>query len=72
MTETAPTNKTYIDTREAAALLQVHEMTCRRWQIKGMLPHYRFGSKVRYCKEELERWMEAQRVPIAPGEGAGE
>jgi excisionase family DNA binding protein len=45
-----------LTTREAAAFLQVHEMTIYRWAKEGgILPMFKVGGRWRCRKEDLEK-----------------
>lgn len=49
--------------REAAALLSIPKGTLDLWrQEKKGPPFYRMGGRIRYKREDLEAWLEKQRV----------
>ena len=54
-----------LTTREVAELLRVSKETTLRWHRSGKLPGgRRLGSNVlRFNRDELEAWLEAQREP---------
>jgi excisionase family DNA binding protein len=45
----------YLTKKEAATYLNVHPETIRRWAKQGKLRAYRFGTVVRFKKEDLDR-----------------
>lgn len=57
---------TYLTTREAAAFLRCSPRTLCRLRKESRLPHYRLAWKYLYCRADLERWMEAQRIGGGP------
>lgn len=49
---------------EAAKLLSVSEGTLNRWRStdKKDLPYIKVGGAIRYSVDDIERWVEKQRV----------
>ena len=58
----------YIDEREVSRLTGIRIRTLRHWrrERKGP-PFHKFGGMVRYCPEDLERWVRASRVATNQG-----
>lgn len=59
-------NPIYLDTEAAACYLGLSPKTLNRWRIEGRGPNFRrFGGPirgpVRYHKNDLDKWAEAQR-----------
>lgn len=54
---------------EAAKFLHVRPQTLACWRLYGKGPSFaRIGRMIRYRREELERWIAAQTVPVGePG-----
>lgn len=53
---------TYLSTREAAAFLGLSPRTLDRYRVTGEGPmFFKFGSRVRYLKADLEAWAQARR-----------
>ena len=48
---------TTMDTKEAAAYLQVDPNTIYRWAREDKIPHVRVGKKLFFYKGELDSWM---------------
>jgi excisionase family DNA binding protein len=42
---------------EVADYLKLSEATIRKWVRLGKIPYRKFGTRVRFLGEELERWM---------------
>gem|GEM_PF-6944052 len=53
----------YLSKQEVADRLKVNPRTVERAIIAGELPAYKVLSRVRICRDELENWIRAQRVP---------
>ena len=50
-------------TREVADLLQVAEITLRKWRLRGAGPRFtRVGANVRYRREDVEAYLAARTV----------
>lgn len=68
-------------TRELSELLGVHPVTIRKWLSAGNLPHYRFGSAIRFdaaevlavCRRdgEIDEWVAAAERGRPHGGGRG-
>ena len=53
---------TYLSTREASAFLGLSPRTLDRYRVTGEGPaFFKFGSRVRYLKADLEAWAQARR-----------
>ena len=50
---------------EVADSMRVSESTVRRLIRRGLIAAYKVGDRVRVKEEELERYVESQRVPVA-------
>ncbi len=60
--EMKETHERYLDTREAAALLGLSPRTLDRYRVTGEGPSFfRFGSRVLYLREDLDRWNAGRR-----------
>lgn len=60
-----PANDTeYLSTTEAARLASVTPGTIRRWVRSGELTRHEAGARVRIRRDELERLMRCEVVPI--------
>ena len=62
MHETLATERLLLPPREAAAALSISERTL--WAVtapRGPLPAVRIGRSVRYCVDDLRRWIEGQK-----------
>jgi excisionase family DNA binding protein len=46
---------------EVAEMLRVHERTLRRWVEAGRFPCIRVGSRIRFSREDVGRWLSARR-----------
>lgn len=53
----------FLTKAEVAERLKVNPRTVERAIIGGELPAYKVLSRVRICRDELEEWIAAQRVP---------
>ena len=47
--------------REVARFLRVHEKTVYDWAIRGILPCFRLGNRLRFSPTELTRWVSARK-----------
>ena len=47
--------------REVARFLGVHEKTVYDWVIRGTLPCFRIGNRLRFSPTELTRWVSARK-----------
>ena len=55
-------NENYLKTREAAAWLGLSPKTLERYRVSGEGPDFhKFGARVRYLLEDLEKWASARR-----------
>jgi len=57
----------WLTTDEAAAYLQVHIETMRRWARTGVIPAAKLGNRggFRFRREDLDRFLEARRSGAA-------
>ena len=54
--------RSYLSTREAAALLGLSERTLERYRVTGEGPEYmKFGRRVRYEQADLDGWADRRR-----------
>ena len=52
-----------LTTAEVADLLQIAEITLRKWRLAGTGPRFvRCGTNVRYQKPDLEAWIASRTV----------
>ena len=49
--------------KDVADLLNVSEVTIRRWLADGKIPAYRINNQYRFSREEIEDWVLTQKVP---------
>ena len=60
----------YLDTRRAAELLGFSPKTLMRYRVSGGGPvFYKFGSLIRYRREDLEAWAESRRRASTSDDG---
>lgn len=53
--------QSYLDTKQAAEILNLSPRTLERWRIEGKGPEYRkFGKRVTYSQAALFEWAEEQ------------
>jgi excisionase family DNA binding protein len=52
--------------KEAAARLEVAEITTRRWIKDGILPHYRIGGRIKFDELDIENYKQSRRVEPVP------
>jgi excisionase family DNA binding protein len=48
--------------QELAEILKVNEQTIYRWAREGKLPRVKIGSSIRFDREQVRSWLEAQEV----------
>jgi excisionase family DNA binding protein len=51
-----------IGIKEAAARLEVAEITIRRWVKDGILPYYRIGGRIKFEEQDIENYKQSRRV----------
>ena len=57
---------TYLSEKQAAAYLTVSMSTLRRWRRANTGPaHFRFGGVLRYCRSELDQFIQKFTNPAA-------
>lgn len=63
----------WLSLREAAAILDVHWNTLRRWTDQGVITYYRFGPRGdrKFKREDLDRYLERIVVREAGAGGGG-
>jgi PTS system nitrogen regulatory IIA component len=49
--------------KDVADLLNVSEVTIRRWLADGKIPAYRINNQYRFSREEIEDWVMKQKLP---------
>ena len=52
----------FLTPKEVSSLLQVSVYTVRRWIKEGELPAYKVGRLWRIEKEDLNKWLNQQRL----------
>jgi excisionase family DNA binding protein len=53
----------YMNPEEAGKYLGVSLVTLQQWRYQGKGPAYmKIGGKVRYDRDDLDKWMRSQRV----------
>jgi excisionase family DNA binding protein len=62
-------NNPVLTVSEAAAMLNAHPNSVRRWAEIGLLPYFRLGLRGdrRFHKEDIERLMQSWQVEQASG-----
>jgi excisionase family DNA binding protein len=60
---TALTNTTWLGVADVAKMLGLSKSKTSAMAKAGEIPAYRFGSSYRFAKDEVEQWIEAQRIP---------
>ena len=62
----------YLDTRQAAKLLGLSSKTLSRYRVSGDGPvFHKFGTLIRYRREDLEAWTESRRRASTSDDGTG-
>ena len=61
----------FLTIREVADLLKVSDKTVRRLEARGELPGFRVGAQVRFRREDIDAWVEAQQRASRPSGGEG-
>lgn len=66
MIETAPPNgqKKYLKVKDVAELLGKSEGGIYNWVSQKRIPHFHVGGSVRFDREDLEKWVEQQKVSV--------
>ncbi len=54
--------------KDVADLLNVSEMTVRRWLADGKIPAYRINHQYRFSRVEIENWVLNHKLPLNPDE----
>lgn len=52
-----------LKTPSAAAYLRISEWMLKELVRRGEIPHYRVGNRFEFDPDDLDAWMQAQRVP---------
>ena len=61
MQQDSQSTRKYLDTSQAAFLLNISPRTLERWRLTGEGPSYRkFGKRVTYSESSLLEWAEQQ------------
>ncbi len=61
--------ETYYTLPEIAEKLKVSRRTVYRWVQAGELPAYKLGGEFRITERDLEKFLEARRIPKSDPEG---
>ena len=65
-----PEEINYLNTYEAGRWLGLSEKTLARYRVRGEGPaFYRFGTRIRYRRADLEAWAELHRSASASDDG---
>ena len=51
----------YLNVEQVAELLSVKPKTIYSWAEHGVIPSYKFGSRVRFKESEVQEWAEGKR-----------
>jgi excisionase family DNA binding protein len=55
--------RSLLTTPEVADLLQVAEITLRKWRLSGAGPRFvRCGANIRYHRDDIDQWIAARTV----------
>ncbi|HRD55555.1 MAG TPA: helix-turn-helix domain-containing protein, partial [Parachlamydiaceae bacterium] len=54
--------------KDVADLLNVSEMTIRRWLADGKIPAYRINHQYRFSRGEIENWVLNHKLPLSKEE----
>lgn len=54
--------------KDVADLLNVSEMTIRRWLSEGKIPAYRINHQYRFSRGEIENWVLNHKLPLSKEE----
>lgn len=57
--------------KDLEALLQIDRKTIYAYVQKGLIPHSRIESNVRFSKHQVERWLEERSFQPRPVNGKG-
>ena len=61
----------YLDPHQAARLLGLSAKTLARYRVAGTGPvFHRFGTRIRYLREDLQAWAEARRRASTADDGS--
>lgn len=55
----------FIDAKSAAARIGIHDKTLSNWRVEqrtNQPPFYKLGTKIMYKIDEIDAWLESQRV----------
>ena len=66
--------KSYLTVQEAAEFLGLSYKTLNKWRLLGMdgPPYHRFGTAIRYRRDDLTEWARRHRVQPGPRRQARE
>lgn len=48
--------------KDVADLLNVSEITIRRWLADGKIPAYRINHQYRFSSKEIDKWIQTHKV----------
>ncbi len=67
----APKTKEYrlLTERQVAAILQIKPNTLAHWRVSMLkpLPFIRIGRSIRYCAEDVDRFLKQSQVAVSGG-----
>lgn len=52
----------YMDTEQAARYLGLSKITLQQWRVAGIGPAYSKGGRVKYHKDDLDKYMRSRRT----------
>jgi excisionase family DNA binding protein len=59
----------YLTAKEVAAMVQLSEMTIRRYVMKKQIPFHKIVRAVRFKPSEIQKWIEEKKPDWVEGKG---
>ena len=56
--------KRYLKIEEAAEYINFSINTLYSWTSRRMIPHFKQNGRLRFCRKELDQWMEDSAVAV--------
>ena len=57
-------NNSLMTIKDIAEYLQVKERTIYSWINKGIIPHYKIESTIRFKENEINEWLSSKEVSV--------